>query len=428
MKKHWTRRDFGRLSLAASAAATASALAPRAALGAAKARVVVIGGGAGGATVARYIAKGSEDIEVTLVNDKAVYTTCFFSNLFIGGFRSFESISHRYDTLAADYGVKVAIDRATAIDPDARSVSLASGGRLAYDRLVVAPGIDLKHEAIEGYSPEAARTMPHAWQAGRQALDLRRRITDMEDGGTFVICPPPNPFRCPPGPYERVSMVAHYLKAYKPRSKILILDAKTKFSKQKLFEDAWARFYPDMIEWLNPEILGGWVTAVDPGAMTITAGDETFTASVANVIPPQHAGAIAREAGLADESGWCPVAPSTLASRLRPDIHLVGDAIIPGDMPKSGFSANSQAKVCANAVLADLLGKTAFKPRFRNTCWSLVTTDHAIKVGASYQATDEKIAKIEGFVSQAEESDEVRAETAKEARGWYAGITKDIFG
>lgn len=432
MTKNWTRRQFGRLSLAASAAASAavsaSVLAPRTSIGAAKARVVVVGGGAGGATVARYIAKGSEEIEVTLVNDKPLYSTCFFSNLFIGGFRSFESITHGYDTLKSDYGVKVVIDRASGIDADQRSVSLAGGDRLGYDRLVVAPGIDLKYEAIEGYSVEAAETMPHAWQAGEQTLNLRRRITDMKDGGTFVICPPPNPFRCPPGPYERISMVAHYFKSTKPRSKILVIDAKNKFSKQKLFEDAWLRYYPDMIEWLPAEITGGGIRAVDPKTNAVMTEDETFEAAVANVIPPQSAGRIARDAGLADESGWCPVVPATLASRLQPNVHLVGDAINPGDMPKSAFSANSQAKVCANAVLADLLGSKAFKPRFRNTCWSLVATDNAVKVGASYEATEEKIAKTEGFISAADESDELRAETAQEARGWYEGITKDIFG
>jgi len=222
-------------------------------------------------------------------------------------------------------------------------------------------------------------------------------------------------------------MVAHYFKSYKPRSKIIVVDAKDKFSKQKLFEDGWARYFPGMIEWLPLEITGG-VKAVDVANNTIITEDENFEASVANVVPPQKAGQIAQDAGLTDESGWCPIVSATLASRLVPDVHLVGDAIIPGDMPKSGFSANSQAKVCAQALLAELAGKEAFKPRFRNTCWSLITTDDAVKVGANYEATEEKIAKIEGFVSQADESDEVRAQTAAEARGWYAAITADIFG
>jgi len=291
----------------------------------------------------------------------------------------------------------------------------------------VAPGIGFKFEAIEGYGPDAVETMPHAWQAGAQTKNLKRQLLDMKDGGTFVICPPPNPFRCPPGPYERISMVAHYFKSYKPRSKIVVVDAKDKFSKQKLFEDGWARYFPGMIEWLPLEITGG-VKAVDAASNTIITEDEQFEASVANVVPPQKAGQLTQDAGLADESGWCPIVPETLASRQVPDVHLVGDSIIPGDMPKSAFSANSQAKVCAQAILAELAGKQSFKPRFRNTCWSLITTDDAVKVGANYEATTEKIAKIEGFVSQADESDELRAQTAAEARGWYDAITADIFG
>jgi len=428
MGRSLTRRELGRLAGAAGlAAAGAATMKARLALGASQAKVVVIGGGAGGATAARYIAKDAKDIEVSLVEPSPSYTTCFFSNLYIGGFRSFESITHGYDKLRDGYGVKVFHDRASDIDPAKKVVKLAGGGALPYDRLVVAPGIDLKYDAIEGYNESAAKLMPHAWQAGRQTQLLRRQILDMEDGGTFIIAPPPNPYRCPPGPYERVSMVAHYLKAYKPRSKILILDAKDKFSKQKLFEDGWVRFYEDMIEWLPAEITGG-VKAVDAASMTVMTDDERFKASVANIIPAQQAGRIARLAGLADKSGWCPVEPATLASKLQPDIHLVGDAIIPGDMPKSAFSANSQAKACANAVRAALTGSKSFPPRFRNTCWSLITTNQGVKVGANYKATDEKIAKIEGFISPADETDEQRAATAQEANGWYRGITKDIFG
>jgi NADPH-dependent 2,4-dienoyl-CoA reductase/sulfur reductase-like enzyme len=422
-----TRRELGSKVVAVSAVAATAGLAAPAVVGAAKPRVVIIGGGAGGATVARYVAKGSKDIDVTLINDSPTYSTCFFSNLYLGGFRSFESISHNYDKLAADYGINVVIDRAAGLEGDGRTVILAGGEKLSYDKAVVAPGIDFRFSAIDGYTPDVAEKMPHAWQAGAQAKNLKRQLLDMEDGGTFVICPPPNPFRCPPGPYERISMVAHYFKSYKPRSKIIVVDAKNKFSKQKLFEDGWARYFPGMVEWLPLDITGG-VKAVDAASNTIITEDEKFQASVANVVPPQKAGAIAQEAGLADESGWCPIVPETLASRQVPDVHLAGDAIIPGDMPKSGFSANSQAKVCAQALLAELAGKQAFKPRFRNTCWSLITTDDSVKVGASYEATEEKIAKIEGFVSQADESDEVRAQTAAEARGWYDAITADIFG
>ncbi len=428
MKQSWTRREFtGLVGAAGLTAATASTLKSWPARGAAKAKLVVIGGGAGGGTVARYVAKDAKDVEVTLVEANAKYTSCFFSNLYIGGFRSFESITHSYDTLAGEFGIKVVNDRATGVDPAKKTVTLQGGDTLSYDRLVVAPGIDLKYDTIDGYDEQAAQIMPHSWQAGTQTLLLKRQILDMEDGGTFVIAPPPNPFRCPPGPYERVSMVAHYLKAYKPRSKIIILDAKNKFSKQKLFTDGWARYYEGMIEWLPAEMTGG-VKAVDPKAMTVMTDGETFKANVANIIPAQKAGKIAHAAGLADDSGWCPINPATLESKMQAGIHLVGDAIIPGDMPKSGFSANSQAKVCAMAIRAALTGSEAFPPRFRNTCWSLITTNQGVKVGANYEATEEKIAKTDGFISKADEDDATRARTADEGNGWYAGITKDIFG
>jgi NADPH-dependent 2,4-dienoyl-CoA reductase/sulfur reductase-like enzyme len=425
MTKTLTRRRFGKLAGATGLAA--AALSTRPVFGAGKAKVVVIGGGAGGATVARYVAKDAKDIEVTLVEANRNYTTCFFSNLYLGGFRSFESITHSYDTLASQYGVTVVHDRATAIDPAKKIVQLNGGDTLSYDRLVVAPGIEMKFDTIEGYSQKASQIMPHAWQAGPQTRILKSQLLEMEDGGTVVIAPPPNPFRCPPGPYERASMVAHYLKNNKPRSKIVILDAKNKFSKQKLFEDAWVRYYPGLIEWVPLEITGG-IEMVDTKAMTVKTTSETVKASVANIIPAQRAGRIAQVAGLADKSGWCPVEPATLASKLQPDIHLVGDAIIPGDMPKSGYSANSQAKTCALAVRVALTDAKAFPPRFRNTCWSLLANDDAVKVGATYKATEEKIAKTDSFISKAGEEDEVRAATAREAFAWYDGIAKDMFG
>ena len=394
--------------------------------GTAKPKVVVVGGGAGGATVARYVAQ-AEGVDVTLVETNPYYSTCFFSNLYLGGFRSLESLTHGYDTLSTEHGVRIINDTATAVEVDQRLVRLSNGGAIPYDRLVLSPGIDFKYEAIEGYGPEAEIYMPHAYKAGAQAALLKRQLVNMEDGGLVVIVPPPNPFRCPPGPYERASMMAHYLKHHKPRSKILILDPKDKHSKQALFQEAWERFYPGMIEWLPGELTGG-VKAVGIKSMSVMTANETHKAAVVNIIPPQQAGWIARTAGAADPTGWCPVHAHNLASKQLPHVHLVGDSIIPGDMPKSGFSANSQAKVCANAIMAELTGKRAFKPRFRNTCWSLVATDHGVKVGASYEATEEKIRKTSDFISQVGEGDAIREATAHEANGWYTGITTDIFG
>lgn len=424
----WTRRDFGRFAATAGLITVSGAgAAHKRAWGKGQSRVVVIGAGAGGATAAKYLAQISDRIDVTLVEANAQYTTCFFSNLYLGGFRSFESITHSYDALKSKYGIRFVHASAIGIDPDKRSVKLKSADSLPYDRLIVAPGIDFKYDAIEGYDEAAAQVMPHAWKAGPQTELLRRQLGDMEDGGLFLVAPPPDPFRCPPGPYERASMAACYFKQSKPKSKVLILDAKHGFSKQTLFLDAWSRYYSGMIEWLPVDFTEG-VKAVDVKTMSIMTGDERFKPAVANIIPPQIAGRIAQVSGLVDRSGWCPVDPNTLESTLHPGIHLIGDAIDPGDMPKSAFAANSQAKVCAMSVAAALTGSKAFHARFRNTCWSFLGKDDAVKVGASYKPTGGKIGKIDGFISEVGESSELRAETAREARAWYEAITEDIFG
>lgn len=241
------------------------------------------------------------------------------------------------------------------------------------------------------------------------------------------MLPPPNPYRCPPGPYERVSMVAHYLKQNNPRAKIIVLDSKEKFSKQALFEEGWQKHYPDMIEWIPVSISGG-VSQVDPAAMELETQLETFKADVANVIPAQKAGRIAELAGLANETGFCPIVPATMQSQLDESIHVVGDASIAGDMPKSGFSANSQAKTAAIAARSALTGSKTYPARFASTCWSLIATDDGVKVGARYEVTDGKIAKTEGFISNTGADAALRKQTYEESLGWYAGITKDMFG
>jgi NADPH-dependent 2,4-dienoyl-CoA reductase/sulfur reductase-like enzyme len=424
MKQNITRRDFG---VAAAGLALGTAGIAPGLLGAAEGRVVVIGGGPGGATVAKYLAKDADGaLAVTLVQETSPFTTCFYSNLYLAGYRDFDSITHDYDALRDAYGIEVLIDRAIEVDPAGRKVTLAGGRVLAYDRLVVAPGIEILYDSIEGYSEAAAEAMPHAWQAGPQTRVLRRQIEAMAQGGLFVLAVPAEPYRCPPGPYERACSVAHHFKQHNPSAKILILDAKESFSKQGLFEEAWAKHYPDMIEWVPGEF-GGKVIAVDPDAMTVTTEYETYRAAAANIIPAQAAGAIARQAGLTEATGWCPIVPATMQSRMNEDIHVLGDACIAGDMPKSAFSANSQAKACAMAIRAALTGANAFSPRFRNTCWSTLAPDDAVKIGATYEATGEKIAKVDGFVSEVGEGSQVRAQTRAEADAWYASITADIF-
>ncbi|MCF6301767.1 MAG: FCSD flavin-binding domain-containing protein, partial [Devosiaceae bacterium] len=288
------------------------------------------------------------------------------------------------------------------------------------------PGIDFVEGAVEGWSTASQNKMPHAYKAGSQSQLLKAQIEAMPEGGTYAMVAPPNPFRCPPGPYERISMVAHRLKQINPTAKILILDPKEKFSKMALFQEAWGDHYDGMIEWVGPDF-GGADVSVNPDAMEVSVDGEIEKVDVCNVIPAMKAGHICELAGLTD-GNWAPVEPTAMTSRLDPNVHVLGDSSQQGDMPKSGFSANSQAKVVANSIRGQLTGSQIFPARYSNTCWSLVGTDDGIKVGASYEAGEDKIAKIDGFISQTGESDEVRKQTYEESEGWYDGISADIFG
>lgn len=421
----FSRRHFTRSSVGLATATIGLSLPLRAQ---ARPRVVVIGGGAGGATCARYLARdGQGALAVTLVEAQARYTTCFFSNLYLAGWRDLDSLTHGYDRLEAA-GVEVMHARAAGVDRVARRVEFKDGRTLAYDRLVLAPGIDFDYGSIAGYDAAAAEIMPHAWKAGAQTRLLRRQLEAMPDGGLFVIAVPPEPYRCPPGPYERASLVASYFTQAKPRSKVLILDAKEKFSKQALFEEAWNTYYKGIVEWV-PGGFGGKVAAVDPKAMTLTsATGEVHKANVANVVPAQTAGMIARTAGLVDDSGWCPIVPANMTSRRQPEIHVLGDAAIASAMPKSAFAANSQAKVVAMAIRSELTGAPAFPPRYRNTCWSSLAPDDTVKIGASYRPGADQLESVEPFISQVGEDRELRRANRREADAWYASITADIFG
>lgn len=394
-----------------------------------KPRAVVIGGGAGGATAARYMAKDAgEDLNVTLIEANPKYTTCFFSNLYLGGYRDFESITHGYDKLASNYGITVVNGRAEAVDRDAREVTLADGSKVPYDRLIVAPGIDLIYDSVPGYSEEASEIMPHAWKAGPQTQLLKAKLDAIENGQQIVMVAPPNPYRCPPGPYERVSMMAHVLKQKGFNdSKIVIIDPKPKFSKQALFQEGWDKHYPGMIEWYGPDVHGG-IASVDPQTGEVETDLDTFKGTLVNVIPAQKAGGIAAQAGLANDSGFCAIDPKSMRSQADDNIFVIGDASIAGDMPKSGFSANSQAKVAAMAIRGDLLGSKVFPAKYSNTCWSLIETNDGVKVGAQYAPSEEKIASTSSFISQTGEDDAVRQATYEESVGWYKGITTDIFG
>jgi NADPH-dependent 2,4-dienoyl-CoA reductase/sulfur reductase-like enzyme len=394
----------------------------------AKPKLVVIGGGPGGATIAKYVAKDSKGaVEVTLVEPGAQFTTCFHSNLYLGGFRSFESITHSYAKLVSNYGIKHVRQMAQAIDREKRTVRLANGTTLAYDRLAVAPGIDLKFDSVPGYSEAASQRMPHAWKAGPQTQLLRNQLNAVKDGGVIVMIAPPNPYRCPPGPYERVSMMAHVLKAKgHKKSRIIVIDPKDSFSKQGLFMEGWQKHYPGMIEWQDPKVHGG-IKSVDVKTMTVKTDLASYNAALVNVIPAQMAGKIARDAGLTNQTGWCAIDAANMKSVVDPNIYIVGDASIAGDMPKSGFSANSQAKVAAMMILGDLTKAATFPARYTNTCWSLIETNDTVKVGGRYEAKDGKIAAVETFISKTGEPADLRKQTQEENMGWYAGITADIF-
>ena len=419
--KRISRRSFAFLAGGAGAALAM----PNLAFGA-SARVAVVGGGFGGATTARYLKRLDKQLTVTLVESNRKFVTCPFSNLVLGGLRDMDTITHGYDGLAKS-GVRVVHATVQGIDTTAKRLSISTGSPVPYDKLVLSPGIDLKFDAIPGYDKAAADKLPHAWKAGPQTLLLKRQLEAMPNGGTVIMVCPDNPYRCPPGPYERASMIAHFLKSRKPRSKILILDAKESFSKQGLFQEGWKEAYGNMIEWL-PGKAGGKVSSVDAKTMTVTTEFGGHKGAVINVIPPQMAGEIARAAGFANPAGWCPVEFDTFQSKMNPDVHVIGDASIAGQMPKSGFSANSQGKVAALAIVSALAGKKPASPAFANTCYSLVAPKYGISVANVYRVTANGLVSVEGGVSPTGAPAAFRNREALYGEGWYASITQDMFG
>jgi sulfide dehydrogenase [flavocytochrome c] flavoprotein subunit len=392
-------------------------------------RVIVIGGGFGGATAAKYLKRGNPKLQVTLVEPAKRFYTCPFTNLHFAGLRTFEQQGHGFDELRS-LGVQVVHELAKDIDNKKKTVTLAGGKVLPYDKLVLSPGIDIRWGALAGYDEAASQLAPHAWQAGPQTTILKKQLDSMADGGLFILVAPANPFRCPPGPYERISMVGHYFKTKKPKSKILVLDAKENFSKQPLFQDGWKKFYGDMIEWV-PLSKDGKVVKVDAkGREVETEFGKKHKAAVLNVVPPQKAGFIADRAGVTNESGWVPVKPQTFESAQVGDIYVVGDATSAAPMPKSGFSANAQAKVAVAAILASFAGRPAPAPAWLNTCYSLVAPGYGISVANVYGLQDGKLAELKGTggVSPREASDDFRKLEAEYGVGWYNAIAQDTWG
>ncbi len=392
----------------------------------ANARVVVLGGGFAGATAARYLNMLDPGIKVTLIERNNYYLPCPGSNELITSLKRPKELRFDYKALIKATGLESITREAKGIDVRNRTVTLADGATVPYDRLILGPGIDFRWDAIAGYDEEASLIAPHAWQAGPQTALLRRQLRAMPNGGVVLIMVPENPYRCPPGPYERASLMAHFLKRYKPRSKVLILDSKTQFSKQALFMAGWKELYPGMVEWISAE-KEGRIERVDVNKRVVHTNFNHYRANVLNVIPPQKAGKLAQLAGLVDESGWCPVDPRTFESTLAPGVHVIGDACNATPMPKSAFAANSQAKVCAAAVIDLLSEREPGPPALINHCFSLLSPDYAISITGVYEYSASEKALIATSTGETPPHGD-REREAEIAHSWQTLFMKEVFG
>ena len=395
------RRQFVQTLGAGSAVAGLGGLAGCASTGGSSAKVVVVGGGYGGATAAKYVRLFSDQgIDVTLVEPNAAFVSCPISNLVIQGSKTIADVTTPYDNLSKRHGVKIVRDMVTSIDAEKRTVKLAAGGELPYDRLILSPGVDFMWDTLPGMGKaEAKEKVLHAWKAGAQTVALRKQLEAMPDGGVYALSIPLAPYRCPPGPYERACMVANYFKKAKPKSKVVIFDANDDItSKKGLFMKAWDEHYKGIIEYRPKH------KVVDVDAATNTLKfefNDDFKAGVANVIPTQRAGEIAVKTGLATANArWCEVDFLTFESKAQKNIHVLGDAIqIAPGMPKSGHMANQHGKTCAAAVVSLLQGKEPpALPIYANTCYSFVTATDVVHVASvhRYDAAQKTMLTVPG--------------------------------
>lgn len=397
------------------------------------AHVVIVGGGFAGATAAKTIKQLDSTIKVTLIEQNQSYVSCPGSNWVFAGLKSIHSLTVSYKQLSNRYDIDVVHSKVLFIDPEKHFITLSNQQQISYDRLIVSPGIDFNWDSIKGHNNSTTHLIPHAWKAGSQTTLLKNQLQSMDNGGTVVICAPPNPYRCPPGPYERASMIAYYLKRYKPKSKIIILDPKTHFSKQDLFIKGWAKHYGfgsdnAMIDW-HP-IPDNPVVKIDTKTRQLeTDFGDIFKADVLNYIPTQQAASITQNSGLCDNSGWCPVDHKTSESTLHTNIHIIGDASIQSPIPKSAFAANAEAKVCAFAVVSLLNGIEVTEPTWINTCYSLITADHGISVAMVYKLNNKGIiAKVKGAGGVTTATDEKNLSLeANYAKNWLGSIITDSF-
>lgn len=393
------------------------------------ARVMVVGGGFAGATAARLLIQAEPGLEVVLVEPKTTYHTCPMSNRVIAGFDPLARIAWSFRELER-LGVRHLRQAARDIDPAGRRVQLDDGRWLGYDHLVLAPGIEMRFDVIEGYDAVAAERLPHAWQAGAQTELLRRQLQAMDDGGLVLMSVPDNPYRCPPGPYERASLVADYLRRHKPRSKLLILDAKDSFSKQALFQQGWRRHYPGLVEWVGHAGDGRVVRADAVRRELECEFGARHRAAVINLIPPQRAASIAARAGLTDASCWVPVEPGRFRARADGHITVLGDASVAAPMPKSAFSAQAQAHLAVAHLLAELRGEPPRAPALSNTCYSLLTPDDAVSISARYRVESDLLGEVPGSLrlSPLEGDDALRRHEAELAAAWYAASCGAAWG
>jgi sulfide dehydrogenase [flavocytochrome c] flavoprotein chain len=431
----------------------AAALAPQALRArAAGARIVVVGGGVGGATAAKYLKLFDPSLQVTLVERHATYIRPYGSSEVLNRHIAMSELEVRYDALRDRYGVEVVIDTVTGLDASARELRTASGRRIGYDRLIVSPGIELMYDAIEGYGEAVAETqVPSGWIPGAQTALLARQLQAMRPGGTFVLAAPPNPYRCPPGPYERAALMVEWFQQHNPTAKVIIVDPKDAFVTDETMMLGWNRLYrfnlpedyakkigaqvevrqhasPGMLSWVRGS-QGGRVLKLDAKAMRIETEAEVIQADVINIVPPMRAGRLAATLGLTDASGWCPVERRDFASMRLPHVHVIGDASIADAMPKSGFSANNQAKVVARAIVEELAGRPAPEPVWENTCYALAGKHYGLYVADVFRLVDGKIARINGserFLPLGASPEQIRL-GARYQQAWLRSFTQDVF-
>lgn len=421
-RRNWLGLGAGLLGVAAGRGLRASGPLPE--------RVVIVGGGFAGATVARYLGRLAPWLRLTLVEATPHYTACPMSNAVIGGIRDAASLRSDYTGLGRAAGLRRIRARASRIDHERARLHLADGSELPFDRLVIAPGVRMLENSPTGYDAAAMRALPHGWEAGPQTLALRASLASLADGAVVGISVPPRPFRCPPGPYERASLMAAWLHRHRRRCKLIILDSNPDFSKQALFMQAWQRLYPGLIEW-RPIDQDGAVRRVDAATQTAWTELDAHRFDLLNVIPGQKAAALAADNDLTDATGWCPVAGGDFRSTRHARVHVLGDASLAGAMPKSASAANSQAKNCALAIAAETAGMPPPDFSLHNTCYSLADRDYAISVNMIYRIDAQGQASPvagAGGVSGIDWSADRRRREADYASAWFASIMADSFG